>query len=144
VLDQRGDHYTPHVIALQVGEALLVRNSDPHVHNVHINSEINSLPLPDRNFAMMEPGTHDPIVFMAPEFFEIKCDVHPWMICEVAVFDNPWFAVTGADGAYSLSNVPAGTYTLVARHERYGELTQSVTVGDKQTVSLEFHYKPPQ
>jgi plastocyanin len=139
VLDQHDAQYVPHVIVLQVGQPLMVRNSDEHMHNVHINSTVN----PQQNFAMMDPGGHDPITFLAPEIFEIKCDVHPWMVCEVGVFDHPWFAVTGDDGSFVLKNVPAGTYTLVARHERYGELSQSVTVTDKQTLETTFRYKQP-
>jgi len=138
-LDQKDAQYHPHVLALQVGQALIIRNSDAHIHNVHINSTVN----PPQNFSMVSVGAHDPISFTAPEFFNIKCDVHPWMDCEVGVFDHPWFFVTGDDGAFTLSNVPPGNYTLVARHERYGELSQSVTVTDKQTTDASFTYKMP-
>jgi plastocyanin len=139
IIDQKMFHYVPHVLALQVGQPLVIQNSDHHMHNIHLKCQIN----PEQNFAMMDVGQLAPIVFKAPEFFQIKCDVHPWMDAEVGVFDHPYFAVTGDDGGFVIKNVPPGSYTLVARHERYGELTQSVTVADKQTVQAVFRYGPP-
>jgi plastocyanin len=139
VLDQRGFHYVPHVLALQVGQPLVVRNSDHHMHNIHFKCVVN----PEQNFGMMDVGDLPPISFKAPEFFQIKCDVHPWMDAEVGVFDHPYFAVTGDDGAFVIANVPPGTYALVARHERFGELIQTVTVTDKQTSQATFLFQPP-
>jgi plastocyanin len=139
VLDQHDAHYIPHVIALQVGQPLVVQSSEDHIHNVHVNSAIN----PQENLNFMSAGQKPPIFFKAPEFFEIKCDVHPWMCCEVGVFDHPYFAVTGDDGSFTITNVPPGNYTLAARHERFGELTQQVTAIDKQTTQATFTYQPP-
>jgi len=139
IVDQQNFHYVPHVLALQVGQPLVIQNSDHHMHNIHLKCQIN----PEQNFAMMDVGQLAPIVFKAPEFFQIKCDVHPWMDAEVGVFDHADFAVTGDDGSFVISNVPPGNYTLVARHERFGELTQSITVTDKQTTQATFRYSPP-
>ncbi len=139
VLDQQGFQYTPHVLALQVGQPLVVRNSDHHAHNIHLKCTVNA----EMNFAMMDTGDNPPITFKAPEFFSIKCDVHPWMDAEVAVFDHPYFAVTGDDGSFTIKNVPPGSYQLVARHELFGELTQSVNVTDQQTTPATFSYQPP-
>ena len=139
LLDQQNAHFIPHVLALQVGQPLVIRNSDSHIHSVHLKCAVN----PEMNFSMMDKGEHDPIIFKAPEFFQIRCDVHPWMDAEVGVFDHPYFAVTGDDGSFTINNIPPGTYTLAARHELYGELTQSVTVADKQTATANFQYAPP-
>ena len=59
----------------------------------------------------------------------------------IAVFDNPYFAVTRKDGSFDLKNVPPGTYTLVAWHELYGTSEQPVTIGTKEskTVHITFH-----
>jgi Carboxypeptidase regulatory-like domain len=139
VLDQIDCHYVPHVIGLQVGQALVIRNGEHHMHNIHLRCAVNQ----EMNFALMDVSEHEPIIFKAPEFFKIACDVHPWMDAEVGVFDHPYFAVTGDDGSFAIHHVPSGNYTLAARHELYGELTQSVTVGEKQTASVDFRYKPP-
>ena len=63
-----------------------------------------------------------------PSSSSVTCDVHPWMSAGVAVFDHPYFAVTGDDGVVRDQKRPARPYTLVARHERYGEQPQNVTV----------------
>ena len=55
---------------------------------------------------------------------KMKCDVHGWMKSYILVFKNPFFAVTGTDGAFTLDKLPAGTYTVQAWHEKYG--TRSV------------------
>jgi hypothetical protein len=139
VLDQKNFQYVPHVLALQVGQPLIVRNSDDHAHNIHLKCTVN----PETNFAMMGIGENPPITFKAPEFFPIKCDVHPWMDAEVGVFDHPYFAVTGDDGSFVIRNVPPGNYILAARHELFGELTQPVAVVDQQTTTGSFTYQPP-
>ena len=50
----------------------------------------------------------------------MKCDVHAWMNAWVGVVNHPYFAVTGTDGAFSLPNLPPGTYTVEAWHEAGG------------------------
>ena len=51
----------------------------------------------------------------------------------IAVFKHPYFAVTNKDGASDLKNVPPGKYTNEAWHEKFGVLTQKVTIAPNQT-----------
>ena len=67
--------------------------------------------------------------------FQVKCDVHPWMLAHVNVFDHPFFAVTGADGGFEIKGLPAGSYTLEAWHETLGTRTQKVTADGKKAVT---------
>jgi hypothetical protein len=53
---------------------------------------------------------------------------HSWPRAFIAVFDHPYFAVTKPDGTWSIDQVPPGTYTLVAWHERTGRSEQQVTI----------------
>ncbi len=62
-----------------------------------------------------------------------KCDVHPWMHAYIGVLDHPFFAVTGPDGTFSLKGLPPGTYTIEAWHEELGTMTQSVTIGERES-----------
>jgi len=71
-----------------------------------------------------------------------KCDVHPWMSAWVGVLEHPFFAVSDAKGAYSIPNLPAGTYTIEAWHEKLGTRTQTVTVGETPAVALDFTFQP--
>ncbi len=145
VMDQNGCIYTPHVLGIQVGQQFKVKNSDGLLHNVHSLSKDN----PPFNRAMPANVTEADYEFAKTERFRIKCDVHPWMGSWVTVVDHPFYAVTGTDGSFRIENVPAGTYTIEARHEveRFGDggaLTETVTVGASDTQTLNFVFQGPQ
>jgi hypothetical protein len=57
------------------------------------------------------------------------------------VTDNPYFKITGADGKFDISGVPAGTYTVEAWHERFGTVTKEITVTDGKPVDLKLAFK---
>jgi plastocyanin len=118
-INQEGCMYYPYVVGVMVGQTLKFKNSDPFMHNVH------GLPRTDGNseFNIAEPSQGDvnDTKFAAsitkPEVLvKVKCDVHPWMFCYAGVQDNPFFAVTDADGHFNIPNVPPGQYTLTAYH----------------------------
>lgn len=117
VLDQKGCQYVPSIVALQTGQKLIVKNSDPVLHNIH------SLPAApenkEQNVSQMPNGPDLNFTFAKPEnFLKFKCDVHPWMFAWITVVDHPYFAVTDKDGKFTIKNVPAGKYTVVALHRK--------------------------
>ncbi len=59
----------------------------------------------------------------------------------IAVFKNPYFQVTGANGSFELRNLPPGTYTIEAWHEKYGTSDQTVTIGPKESKAVTFTFK---
>ncbi len=137
VLDQQGCRYTPHVFGVQVGQTVQITNSDPTLHNIHatpaVNAEFNTgQPIQ----GMTTERTFDAAEVMVP----FKCDVHGWMNAYVGVLDHPYFATTGADGAFDISNLPAGSYVIEAWHEMLGSQTQNVTVGDGATAEVSFTF----
>ena len=44
VLDQKGCLYTPQILAIQTGQKLIVKNSDPCIHNVHATPTVPGNP----------------------------------------------------------------------------------------------------
>jgi plastocyanin len=132
LLDQVHCKYIPHAIALQVGQTLRIRSSDPTMHNVHLMSEKN----PAKNLAMVQAGQENPLKFDYAEIIHAKCDVHPWMSAWVGVFDNPYFAITADDGSFEIKNIPPGTYKLIAWHEMYGRQEKTVTVADDKPADM--------
>ena len=70
-----------------------------------------------------------------------KCDVHNWMQAYIGVLDHPYFAVTHDGGNFELKNLPEGTYTVEAWHEKLGTQAQTVTLGEKESKELTFTFK---
>lgn len=136
VIDQQGCVYVPHVSGVQVNQPLVFRNSDGILHN------INARPANQPGFNISQPtNMESPRTFRAAEVMvPVQCDVHGWMQAYVGVVDHPYFAVAGEDGTFRIENLPPGTYTIEAWHERYGTQTQQVTVEPNGTQDLTFNY----
>jgi len=138
VLDQKSCLYVPQIIAVQTGQKLIVKNSDPVMHNVDVQPA-NDSGNPSKNEVQV-PGAADlTFSFPKPEMFlKIKCDVHAWMFAWVSVFDHPYFAVSAKDGTFKIPNVPAGKYTLQAAHRKAGTVTREVEVKEGEPARVDF------
>jgi plastocyanin len=140
VLDQNGCMYKPHVMGIMVGQTYKILNSDGVLHNIHTLPKIN------KSFNKGMPPTlkEATTTFEKPEeVFQIKCDVHPWMSAYIAVFNHPFFSVTGTDGKFNITGLDPGTYTITAWHERLGTQTATVTVAANETKSQAFKFAVP-
>ncbi len=135
LLDQKGCTYYPRVQGVRTGQPIIIRNSDPTIHNVHARPEEND----QFNIGQRDLG-ETVRSFDRPEvLIPITCDVHGWMKSYIAVLDHPAFATTGSDGAFRF-DLPPGAYTITAWHERYGERETSVTVEPGKNVVVNFTY----
>jgi hypothetical protein len=117
VIDQIGCEFVPHVLSLQAGQRMIVRNSDPLMHNNHFtpvvpgNGEVNRAQLPR--------GADQSYTWSQPEIFlRLKCDVHPWMFAYLGVVDHPFHAVTDTNGQYRFDATPPGRYVIEAVHRK--------------------------
>lgn len=142
VLDQRGCIYQPHVVVVRAGQTLLVRNSDPLLHNVNARPARGGNEAFNRNHA---PGTAElELQFPQPETaIPFRCDVHPWMAAYVHVLEHPFFALSGPDGTFELSGLPPGEYELEAVHEWLGRQTFRVELGTQRGVEVELRFRVP-
>jgi len=136
LLDQSGCRYHPHVLGIQSGQTLIIRNSDGILHNIH------PMPVNNRPFNLGQPVEMDSEKsFSTPEvMIPVECDVHDWMLGYIGVLSHPFFAVSGSDGSFSISGLPAGDYVVEAWHELYGTQTISVSVAEGGTEQIEFSY----
>jgi plastocyanin len=141
IIDQQGCMYVPHMVGVMTGQTLEFRNDDKILHNVHLLPKANR----EQNLGMPATVAHKQLTFSKAEDepFHVKCDVHPWMSAYVGVTDNPFFAVTGQDGTFTISGLPAGTYTIQAWQEKLGTKTAQVTVADGGTQSVDFSFSVP-
>src|SRR5690348_12678556 len=137
--------YEPHVLAMQTGQPFKIKNADPFLHNVHSLATVN----PPFNFGQPnkdEGKDVDPM--KAAEYFRVKCDVHPWMSAYIGVFEHPFFAVSKADGTYTIptKGLADGEYTLTFWHEKYASdadnaPTEKITVKDGKAEAPEHKFK---
>src|SRR5207244_5516540 len=120
-LDAR--QFRPRVIVVPVGTTVNFPNLDPFNHNVFSSDSGNAFDL--GLYGRGEATNHR---FTRAGLVRVYCNIHPRMSGFVVVRDNGWFAQPGADGSFSIPNVPPGTYMLKAWHERGGESSQEITV----------------
>ena len=139
-LDQKGCHYVPHVLGIQVNQKLKVVNSDPTQHNIHPTPKVN------QEWNQTQPNGAPPIekAFTRAEvLIPVKCNQHPWMKSYIGVLKHPFFAVSGEDGSFTIKGVPPGKYTVVAWHEGGAagtEKTMQVTVPAKGSAKADFAF----
>ena len=136
-LEQKGCTYIPHVLGIMAGQKFQITNDDPTNHNVH------PMPSANREWNQSQPPGSPPMVqeFARPEvMIPVKCNVHPWMKAYVGVQKHPFYAVTGADGTFTIKGLPPGDYTIEAWQEKYGTKELKVTVGPSETKTADFTY----
>jgi hypothetical protein len=136
--DQHGCIYYPHVTALMVNQNFHVTNSDAVAHNVHPLAETNN------EWNKSQPPGSGPIdkKFEKPEVvIPVKCNLHPWMRAYVAVFDHPFYAISDANGKFTIKGLPPGHYTITAWQESWGKQTAEVDVPAAGSKALDITFK---
>mgnify|MGYP001561572275 CR=1 FL=1 len=125
VLAQQGCRFVPRIQATTRNSRVTVTSGDPALHNVHAKLGRRTA----FNLAMPTKGVRINRTLNQPGVIELNCDAgHTWMHAFIHVFDHPYYAVTGADGTFTIPNVPPGQHTVKIWHERYGIQTRQITV----------------
>ena len=135
-IDQKNCEYTPRILLFRAGMRVAIENNDGILHNTNVVAEKNpSFTIAQPKFRrVVERRIDDPEMPM-----RVRCDVHSWMASWWIAQEHPYYAVTKADGSFSLTEVPPGNYTLELWHETLGRTTRPVTVNPntETRVSLE-------
>jgi len=131
---QKGAVFTPHILPVQAGTVVEWPNHDDIFHNVFSDSEPKRFDLdlykgnpPEKRVTFDKAGKVD-----------VYCSIHANMHCVVLVMENPYFAVTDADGHFTITNVPPGTYKLKAWHERLPADEREITVPETGATNVNF------
>jgi hypothetical protein len=111
-LDQKQCHYIPHILLVPQNGTLNMVSSDATLHTIHMDGAASfNLPFPFPNRATSR-------TMSTPGLVSLRCNGgHVWMNAEMMVVTHPYYAVTDESGRFALTDVPAGTYQLVAWHE---------------------------
>ncbi|HUR38527.1 MAG TPA: carboxypeptidase regulatory-like domain-containing protein [Planctomycetota bacterium] len=126
--------YVPRVSGAMANQPIEFANADPTAHNVHGFSSQG-----DFNFTLLGKGLTNTVKLRKPELpLRVKCDLHPWMSGSIGVFTHPYFAVTGADGAWVLKGLPPGEYEIEAWHERLGTRSRKLKLDARGSLDVEF------
>ncbi|MDZ7363597.1 MAG: carboxypeptidase regulatory-like domain-containing protein [candidate division KSB1 bacterium] len=136
VLDQKVCVYRPHVLVVPINKPVKILNSDGILHNIHTYSKKN----PPKNVAQPKFKKELTEMFAHPEAVAVKCDVHGWMSAWIIAVDHPYYAVTDANGKFTIADVPAGTYTVEFWQEKLGMQNKQVTVAASGTTTVDFVY----
>jgi len=133
LIDQKSMVFIPHVLPVLVGATVDFLNSDAILHNVFS---------PDKcadkfNLGSWPQGQKRSYTFKQPCAATLLCNVHPEMEAFVVAVPTPYFAVTDKSGAYSIQDIPDGTYTVNVWHPRLKETTQQVSVSGATTADFE-------
>jgi plastocyanin len=137
-LTQKGCRYQPHVLGVMVGQPFEVINLDPTTHNVHVIAKTNR----EWNVSQ-QPGSPSVVRRFqhAEEMIPVRCNVHPWMKAYIGVLDNPFYAVTGKDGSFTLKGLPPGDYTIEVWTATFGDQERKLVVHAGGTTTADFTFE---
>ncbi|MFZ5861992.1 MAG: hypothetical protein ACOYXR_03980 [Nitrospirota bacterium] len=111
---------------------------NPHSYEVAgaNNTTIFNLPLPEKGQTIKKPV----ILRKKESTFMIECDQHNYMQAFFLPIENPYYAVVGEDGTFSIGDVPPGTYEVYAWHPKLGKQEANITVTAKGTTKADFAF----
>lgn len=134
VYDQVNCTFVPHVLLMQPRMSGVVKNSDSIGHNFHTISKgvFNTNKKINAAAQMAVKGNK----IRRPGIVRVKCDIHSWMSGWWYVAETPYAVLTDENGGFSITDIPAGSYTVKIWHEVLGESEQSVVVEASGTTEI--------
>jgi hypothetical protein len=145
VLDQRDCEFVPRIQIARSGVPLILKNSDPILHVVRIDS------MSGTNGQRMLLKVATPYAgyeksyqlanFCEPTLLRVtSANGHEWMAAYIAVLPHPWAAITDENGRFTLRNVPAGMHKIYVWHEVLGTMARDVRVNSEGSTTADFQF----
>jgi plastocyanin len=130
---QENETFVPRVVAITRGSTVDFPNADPFFHDVFSLSRSGTFDL--GSYPRGQTKSHQ---FRRAGLIKVYCHIHSHMTASIRVFDHPFFAIPRIDGSFAIDDVPPGTYTVSAWHERIGENTQAVRIDPGRPSEIHF------
>lgn len=138
VMDQKGMVFIPHVLPILAGTTVQFLNSDDVRHNIFSPSAIAD----KFNLGTYPKGDVRRKVFNKRGEVVCLCNVHAEMSAYILVLQNPFFAVTGKDGAYRIAGIPVGKYEIKVWHEKAKKAaSKGIMVPDEGEMTADFEIR---
>ncbi len=137
-------HADQYVIGIRNGENLLLQNTDPIRHEIATYEKNHDGYISQKTNKPVDKQTsqvRNAFVDKRSQEFLIKCNLHPFLQTRGFLVDNPYFAVSDAEGNFTVNDVPPGTYDVVAWHPFIPTQTGTVTVTAGGEATLDFTFK---
>ena len=129
-IDNHNCEFLPRSTAMHKSQALEFTSSDAVGHNSHVMGFSYGC-----NLALAPEGKATaPKVQSEKRPMKLKCDIHGWMEGHILVCDHPFFAVTGEDGSFEITGVPAGTQNVIIWQEKAGFVSTGALKGQPVEV----------
>ncbi len=119
--DNNTCRFEPHMLPVRLSQTLVVHNSDACGHNTNV------APLGDQAFNQLLWQEPNPAATLKHQFkrqqnipIRVTCNIHPWMFGYIIPRENPYTAVSAADGSFTLKNLPAMEIEFQVWQEKAG------------------------
>ena len=132
---------TPRVQAVLAGGTLNVRSRDPVLHRTRFTREGRPDPVSIVRHSDAGQVVPDESVLARPGRVKVSSDSHPWMRAWLLAFDHPFFTTTARDGRYAIEAVPPGRYRILAWHERFGTIADSVNIEPGKAAEIDLRFR---
>jgi plastocyanin len=160
-IEARDCRFLPFVSTVRDGHEVTVVNMDPVMHDIqayetsHLGPRVlfnTPLPMNPHHRREVNADSHEHLagqpmketihLTKGRRIFVMQCGFHAYMESWGLAVDNPYYAVTGKDGTFTIGDIPPGEYVLMAWHPQAGPLLeQKVTVTAKGTTPVRFEFK---
>jgi len=135
LFDQKTCEFNPHILLFPAGSTIDVQNSDGILHNIHTTSQTN----PSANQAQPKYKPKIQIKVEKPEWpIKVQCDVHPWMAGFWVSAETPYVALTDANGAFKIADIPPGDYDVEIWQEKLGKKTEKVSINAMEATKVDW------
>lgn len=129
--------FGPRVQLVRPNTSVRTTSKDPILHTTQAQQENGRTIF---NVALPVPGINIAKPIGAAGIVRLNCNTHPWMRGWMIVTDEA-AAISGADGRFTIADVPPGTYEARVWHESLKGAPQKITVVAGKPTEINFQLR---